>query len=138
MRTLRQVQGAASHVVEQAPGRRHDDVYALAQRAQLSIDRLAAVDGDAAQVAVAPQQRQVLGDLYRQLARRRQHDALDDVACWVDRLDQRDAEGGRLAGTGEGLGDDVAAAEQQRDGLCLDGRRLLEAHFLQGAGHRAG
>ena len=48
-----------------------------------------------------------------------------------------DAECGGLAGTGERLGDDVAAAKQQRHRLCLDGRGLLEAHFLQGAGHWA-
>ena len=81
------------------------------------------------------EQGQVLGDLHRQLARRRQDDRLGVALAGVDALDQGDAEGGGLAGAGEGLGDDVFALEQRRDGLGLHGRGLLEAHVFQTAAH---
>ena len=41
-------------------------------------------------------------------------------------------EGGRLAGAGLGGGDEVAAGEDGRDGLGLDGRGLGVAHLADG------
>ena len=46
----------------------------------------------------------------------------------VDLLDQRQAEGERLAGAGEGLADDVASFEEMGDGCCLDGGGFFDFH----------
>jgi len=45
----------------------------------------------------------------------------------VDHLEHGDAEGGRLACAGLGLGDDVTAGGDRHDRALLDGGGLLEA-----------
>ena len=66
------------------------------------------------------------------------------TSAWVDAAGQaqelvqdRQEEGGRLAGAGLGGGDEVAAGEDGGDGLGLDGRRLGVAH-LAGGLHQGG
>ena len=51
----------------------------------------------------------------------------------LDLLDDRDAEGGGLAGAGLGLADEVLAAAEGRDGARLHLGRCHEAHLLDGA-----
>ena len=67
-------QRAAPDVVERAARRRHDDVDAALERAQLRADRLAAVDRQDAHAEPAPVLVDRLGDLHRQLARRHEHE----------------------------------------------------------------
>ena len=45
-------------------------------------------------------------------------------------LQRRQREGGGLAGAGLGAGHEIAAREDERDGLFLDGTRLLVAQVL--------
>ncbi|BEP12045.1 hypothetical protein acdb102_03560 [Acidothermaceae bacterium B102] len=54
------------------------------------------------------------------------------VAGSVDPLEDRHAEGQRLAGAGAGLADDVLAGEGQGNGQSLDGERLDDADGLEG------
>ena len=98
--------------------------------AELPLVRLAAVDRQRLDVLVAAVLVQRLGDLDRQLARRGQDQRLDRALLGIDGLDDRQPEGGRLAGAGLRLGDHVAAGEQDRDDLDLDRRRLLVADVL--------
>ncbi len=49
----------------------------------------------------------------------------------VEVLEQRQAEGGGLAGPGLRLADHVVAGEQLGDRLLLDRRRLLEAELVE-------
>ena len=64
-----QVQRAPVDVVERAAGRRHHDVDAAPERAELPADRLAAVDREHPRAHVAPVAVHRLGDLHRELAR---------------------------------------------------------------------
>jgi hypothetical protein len=51
-----------------------------------------------------------------------------------DALQQRGAEGERLAGAGARLPDQVDSGQGQRDGLCLDGERGGDSNGLEGLG----
>ena len=97
----------------------------------------AAVDHGRAQVGELAKVAERLLDLQRQLAR-----GLEDEAAQrpvpAEALQDRQGEGGRLAGAGLGGADDVAAGEHERDGLHLDGRGLGVAHLLHGVGERVG
>ena len=75
---------------------------------------------------------QRLGDLDAELAGRGQHDRLHVLAVRVEVLQQRQAEGGRLAGPGLRLADHVVAGEQLRDRLLLDRGRLGVAELVEG------
>ena len=119
-------------MVHDPPRGADDDLRSLAQRLQLALDGLAAVDGHDPQLAlVGAQALELLGDLDGQLAGRAEDQRLDMALLDIDLLQQRDAEGGGLAGAGLGLADDVAALAGGGDGQRLDGRGLLEAHFRQ-------
>ena len=93
----------------------------------------------------ADAQRRVVGqaqadvvDLLGQLAGGRDDQRPGRAAGQAQELVQdRQQEGGRLAGAGLGGGDEVAAGEDGRDGLGLDGRRLGVAHFAGGL-HQCG
>ena len=67
----------------------------------------------------------LLADLLRQLAGGGDDEALDFLGFRVHLRQQRQAEGGGLAGAGLGLGDQVAAVfQQERDRLVLDFRGM--------------
>ena len=104
----------------------------------LGADRRAAEDGDDVDALARAVGAQRLGDLDAELAGRRQDERLDLVAPRVDVLDQRQAEGGGLAGAGLGLADHVAALEQRRDRLLLDRAGLLVADVARAASRRLG
>ena len=121
----RQVDGALADVVEQAAGRRDDDLRPGAQRADLRVETDAAVDrrrADGGLRAVGPD---ALLDLERELAGRGEDERADGAraALWargVQALEHRQDERGRLAGPRLGAGEHVASGEDERDGLCLD------------------
>ncbi len=121
-----QLQGAAAHVVHDAAGRADHDVDAALQATELALVRLATVDGKGLDPLVAAEVLQRAGHLDRELARRGENERLDAAVLRLDRLDDREAEGGRLARACLGLGDHVLALEQDRDGRDLDRRRLAE------------
>ena len=105
---------------------------AAAERLDLGIHRDAAVDDGRAErdrPAVGPD---ALVDLHRELAGRDEDQGADRVAGRRERgvgvrpeaVEDRQREGGGLAGAGLGGGEDVAAGEDEGDGLRLDGRGL--------------
>ena len=114
------------HQVDGPAGGGHHDVDAVLQRLPLRADRRPAVDGDDA----GPQPGAVAGDrlghLQRELAGRREDQAERRVAAAAVRaqlgqpLQHGQREGGRLAGAGGGLTEQVTALHQRRDGLGLD------------------
>ena len=109
-----EVERAAAHVVHDAAGRADHDLDAALQAAELPLVRLAAVDRQRLDLLVAAVLVQRLGDLDRQLAGRAEDQRLDRALLGIDRLDDRQPEGGRLAGAGLRLGDDVAPGQQER------------------------
>ena len=120
---------AGDQVLDPADGA-DDDVAAGAQLRLLGADRGAAEHGhdvDALALAVCAQG---LRDLDAQLARRRQHEALNLVLGGIDVLEHRQAERGRLARARLRLADYVGAVQQRRDRLLLDRARLLVAQVV--------
>jgi hypothetical protein len=110
------------------PGRADDDVGAARQRAQLHHHALAAVDRQDVEAGhVVGVLLQGFGDLDRQFARRRQDQGLRHGALEVDLLQQRQGEGGGLAGAGLGLAEQVVAGQQHGDAGRLDRRGRLVA-----------
>ena len=127
-RTASSAQRAAVDVVDRPARRGDDDVDAVAQRAELAADRLAAVDRQHPGAELAAVAVHRLGHLHGELAGRHEHEG--DRAGRrrsVDELQRRQGEGGRLAGAGGRLPEHVAAGEQLGDGVALDRRRLLVA-----------
>jgi hypothetical protein len=123
---LRQVERAFVQVVDHAARGADDDLHAAAQRRQLRAVALAAVDRQHVEVLhVGGVALEGFGDLDRQFARRRQHQRLHGAALDVDARQDRQREGGGLAGTGLRLPQHVAAFHQQRNGGGLDRRRRL-------------
>ena len=78
---------------------------------------------------------QRLGHLDAQLARRREHQRLDRGSDGIEVVEQRQAEGGGLAGAGLRLADHVPSLQQQRDRLLLDRGRVLVAEVLERVEH---
>jgi hypothetical protein len=73
-----------------------------------------------------------------ELARGGEHERLDLVHRRIDVLEQRQPEGGRLAGARLCLADHVAAGEELGYRLLLDRRGLLVAEVLERLDERLG
>ena len=122
----RQVDRPLAEVVEQAARRGDDDLGAGAQRADLRVEADAAVDRGRADRAAA---RRRSGRSPRPGARARGSGSRisarmtrgPPAGVRVEALEHRQHEGGRLAGAGLGAGEEVAAGEDERDRLGLDG-----------------
>ena len=125
---------AAVHQVDQASRRGHDDLRAVAQGAYLLLDAGAAVDGhhmDA--LHILREVAKVVGYLQAELARGTEHEGLRLVARGVNLLQERYAEGRRLARARLCEGNHIVSFPQQiGDYFLLDGHRLYEAHLLNG------
>ena len=122
-----EVHGAVRHQVEQPAGRRHQHVDAMGERPHLRVDVDAADRERHRRAQVAAVGLEAVDDLRRELARRREHQhaaALRQrlVAVVGEVIEDRQREGGGLAGSGLRDADDVAALHHLRDGLCLDRR----------------
>ena len=122
--------GAVAHVIHQPAGRGDDDVDARLERALLRIHRDAAVDRDAGEVRVIGEALDVVFDLDRQLAGRREDQDAGEAALLRRRLaraqhpvQDRQQEGGRLAGAGVGAANQVVAVHHDGDDGALDRRR---------------
>ena len=111
---------AAPDEVEHAARRADHDLRAALEALDLAVHRRAAVDGDGATLRNWPMRRDLLGDLHAELAGRGQDQRLHVSGRGLDLLDDRDAEGGGLAGARLRLADQVLAAPQRRDGARLD------------------
>jgi hypothetical protein len=113
------------------PDRGDDDVGAAAQARLLRGDRRPAEDGNDLDVQVLGVGTQRLGHLDAELAGRRHHDRLGRFVARVEVLEQRQPEGGGLAGPGLGLADHIVAGEQRGDCLLLNRGRLGVAELFE-------
>ena len=119
------------HQVHDAAHRAHDHLPALLELRHLVADRRTAEHRhhlDAAPLAVRTQR---LRHLDAELARWREHERLHLLVVGVDVLEQRQAEGGRLARAGLGLADHVVALQELGNRLLLDRGRRLVAEVIQ-------
>jgi hypothetical protein len=123
---------AAAEMIEDPARRPHDHVHAVLEAPELLVHRLTAVHGQHAQA------RQVLAvgvrrlrDLDRELARRCQHQRLELGPADVETLEDGQREGGGLAGSRLRLADEVAPAQERRDGAALNGGRRFVAELRQ-------
>ncbi|EXF42815.1 hypothetical protein BAY1663_04768 [Pseudomonas sp. BAY1663] len=130
----RQQRAVAAQVIDQAARGGNDDLRALANGLELRAHRCTTVDGDDAnagqQLGVGFEGR---GDLQGQLAGRREDQRLRLAPGGVDLRQDRQREGGGLAGTGLGLADHVVATEDHRDRLGLDGGWFFVADCADGS-----
>ena len=125
---LVETQAAALQVIDRSARRRDDDVNASPQPAELLPDRLPAIDRQDARPHLAAIFQERFGHLHRELAGGDQHECRGAAFAGPpdgDPLECRQREGGRLAGAGRCLRQQVAAGQERRDGLALDGGRLL-------------
>ncbi len=130
-------------VVDQAARRRDHDVAAGLEQLALLVVVDAAVDQRRAQTGVAADVAEVLVDLDRQLARRREDHrarfavlALGDGRARQQAVHHGDQEGAGLAGAGLRLAGDVASGQGDRQRQRLDRRAAGEACGVQ-AGQQA-
>ena len=130
---VREVQGAAFQVVQQAAWGTHNDLRALAQSAQLHVVTLAAVQGyhvDAVHVFGEIGHR--FGNLNRQFAGRCQHQDLRCFQVCLQVVQQRQRERCSFTTTGLCHAQHVAAVQQVRNTLSLDRRWFFIAQIVQG------
>ena len=133
-------------MVEEAAGGGHDDLRTGAQGAHLRVEADAAVDGGGADRALGAVRPDALFDLESQLAGRGEDEAANRQAGrgiaaigsaaripgggtaggprGVQTLEERQDEGGGLAGPGLGAGQHVAAGQHERNRLGLHGGGL--------------
>ena len=115
--------------VQHTPRRAHNDLRMLAELIRLHIDRLSAVDRAHAQSSVRRELLDVLLDLHRKLARRRENNRAHRIAR-LNQFEKWQREARRLPSTGLRLSKDVHLSECQRDQLRLDLRRMLEPKII--------
>jgi len=119
----------------QPAGGGHQDVDAVAEHHLLRPDRNAAEHGGRAHAERLAVVLHAATDLHRQLARRNEDQRAKLAALLVtDLMEDRQGEGGRLAGSGLGASHEVAPGEEVGNGLRLDRRGGLvpaRAHRLQ-------
>ncbi|KXZ60313.1 hypothetical protein Mlaev_01719 [Microbacterium laevaniformans] len=114
--------------VDEAARRADHDLRAGFQLVDLSLVRLAAVDGDHARGAVLGEHVHVFVDLDGQLAGRNDDERLHTRRrVEAETLDDGDAEAEGLARSGLGLADDVLAGQPQRNRLLLNGEGVHDA-----------
>ena len=141
-----EVQRALLVVVEQAAGRGHQDVDALAQAVDLRLHADAAEHHHAGQRQVFAVGAHALFHLRGEFARGRQDEGADgDAAARVahglgqrQALQHRQREAGGLAGAGLRAAHQVAALQDDGNGLRLDRRRGVVALLANGAQERLG
>ena len=127
-----QVQAAARQVILDAAGRADDQVGAARQRFGLGAGGRAAAQGQDLDVRdQARQPAQFLRHLVGQFAGGAHQQRLGRQLACVQLLQYAQAERRGLAAAGLGLRDDVAAFQDKRQALRLDGRHLLEPQALQ-------
>ena len=121
---------AIPHVIHQPARRRHDDVHARLQGTLLLIHRHAAIDGNAGQIRVIRESLNVVFNLHRELAGRRQ-DQHARIAALLGRrrprpqqpVQDREQERRGLAGAGLRAADRIVAVHDDRhDGALNRGR----------------
>ena len=123
IRMDRKSSASAADEVDHAAGRADDDVGPALELGDLSADRFAAVDGHAAEFAGHGRAFRILRGLARPArasAPGRAPAATAPLPPCSSRLDDRNGEGGRFAGAGAGLAEDVDAGQRVRNDSGLD------------------
>jgi len=119
------------HQVEEATGRRDEDVDPPPERLRLRALVHAAEDDGVLEGRVPAVCAEALRDLGGQLPRRREHEDADGAptgptpGCSLEAVQDRQREGGRLPGAGLGAADQVLPLEHDGDRLLLDGGRVV-------------
>ena len=126
---------AALQMIEQAAGGGGEDIHAAAKIVLLFAVADAAVDDRHAEVGELGEFLERFLDLQRELACGLEDEAAQ-LSVGAEALDDREREGGGLAGAGLRGTNDVAALEHNGDRLRLDGRRRDVAHLLHPEGER--
>ena len=121
-------------MIEQTPGRSDDDIDAAPERVLLRTHADAAEDRRRGHRRVNGKVRQVLEDLRRQLARRRQDQRARGPARSADELiENRQQEGDGLAAACHRAGEHTAAGDRRWNRVGLDWRGPRKAEILQAA-----
>ena len=132
------------HQVEQSAGSRNENIDAALKRFDLMMLANAAIDDCVAQACVAPVGAKAVGDLRSQLARGGKHEGANrpgarqwaltarQWAAITKPLQRWQGESSRLAGARLGTAQTIAASEDVRDCLGLDGRGGLILRFSNG------
>ena len=117
---------ASLHEVEQASGRRHEDLRAAGEL-RLLLDAGATVDGRDRQVAHRGDRPELFRDLKRELAGGSDDERRAGRRFQAKLLDDRRREGKGLARAGGRLDEDVTAGERVADHEPLDCERFCDA-----------
>ena len=75
---------------------------------------------------------QLVGDLLRQFAGRREHNLLNIAVVQIDVFQHRDAESQRFTGSRRRNRNDIVPVHHKRNTLLLDGRQVLKTHPIKG------
>ena len=129
---LGEVQATRVQDVEEATGGADDDGHAGPQRLELGPVRRTSVDGGDPDAVVAAELSELLSDLQGELAGRGEDEPPKPRPAVAQAIEEGQAERRGLPGAGPGSGDEVAAAEEDRDRGGLDGRRRLESEPCEG------
>jgi hypothetical protein len=123
---LVELEVALAQVVEDPARGADHDLGALVQGDDLGAERAPADDRDRPHAGVTAGGVDVARDLEAELTGGDEDQGLHLGQVRVDLLDDRDAEGERLAGPGAGLADEVDAGQRERQAERLDGERVLD------------
>ena len=125
---------APLHEIEKPPRRGHENIDTAAQPLLLRLEADPAVDDRRVEPQVAAVDPQRLADLKSQLARGRQNQGPQPAArSRAQAVQDRQGEGGGLAGSRLGAADQVAPGEDAGDGAFLDGCGRLVPLVAHGA-----
>ena len=120
-------------MIEQAAGRRDDDVGAAFERRACGTEADAAVHGGNFDVGVLGEGGEVRGDLGGEFARRCEDQRAGRAARQIHQhLHERQSEGGRLAAAGGGAAEHVASAQCGRDRRALNRGGFGEPEVVHG------
>ena len=137
---LGEVDGLLVHEVDEAPRRGDEHVHAAREAVDLRLDLHAAHHIGDAQAAGAGDGLADFLNLHGQLSRGGDDEhgrRLLALGAGED-VQARQREGGRFSRAGLGGGDDIAALEDERDGLGLNGSRLGVAEMIDGGKNGVG
>ena len=131
---LRKVDEPSAHEVEQPAGRGHDDLHPRPQRGDLRILAHAAVDRGASQMNMAAVVAHEFFCLQGQLTSGSDDQRANAFAAHArsvcgEQVQDRQCECRGFPRSGLGDADDIAAAEDERNGFALNGSRLCVAGF---------
>src|SRR5207302_2443885 len=116
-----EVERPALDVIEEPPGRAHDDRRAALERTLLRPVGDAAVDRGLARVPIATDRAELTRHLERELARGHDDEGLRPLERCIHSLEDRDRERGGLAGPGLRLGEQVPPLLEDGDRALLNG-----------------